>query len=48
KGSLLQLAHARNKPILLLNLGPTRADPLGLIKLEFPCGKVLDRVVQDL
>ncbi|PVF93922.1 DHS-like NAD/FAD-binding domain-containing protein [Serendipita vermifera] len=45
---LLQLAHTRGKPILLLNLGPTRADPLGLIKLEFPCGEVLDRAVKDL
>ncbi|KAG8794771.1 hypothetical protein FRC17_008232, partial [Serendipita sp. 399] len=45
---LLQLAHQKKKPILILNLGPTRADGLDVTKIELPCGDALRSVAKQL
>ena len=50
----MQHALASHKPVLLLNLGPTRADPLletnptSISKIEMSAGDVLDDVVRQL
>ena len=50
----MQHALARNKPVLLLNLGPTRADDLleantpGISKVDISAGDVLHDVVRQL
>ncbi|CAG7847483.1 NAD-dependent protein deacylase SIR4 {ECO:0000255/HAMAP-Rule:MF_03161} {ECO:0000255/HAMAP-Rule:MF_03161}; AltName: Full=Regulatory protein SIR2 homolog 4 {ECO:0000255/HAMAP-Rule:MF_03161}; Flags: Precursor [Serendipita indica DSM 11827] len=38
---LLQLAHQNKKPIVIVNIGPTRGDHLQLPQIELPCGDVL-------
>jgi hypothetical protein len=45
---LIQLAHLNKRPILLLNIGPTRADSLEITKLEVPCGEALRQVTKHL
>ena len=46
---LLKHALELNKPVLLLNVGPTRADPLpGVEKIELPSGAVLRDVVRTV
>jgi hypothetical protein len=45
---LIQLAHINKRPILLLNIGPTRADSLEITKLEVPCGEALRQVTKHL
>jgi NAD+-dependent protein deacetylase sirtuin 4 len=45
--SLLKHALELHKPVLYLNVGPTRADGLlGVDKLEVPMGAVMTDVVQ--
>jgi len=52
--SIVQHALAGRKPVLLLNLGPTRADALleantaGISKVDISAGDVLDDVVKQL
>lgn len=41
-------AHAAGKPIAILNVGPTRGDPLATIKVEGRAGAVLPALVQAL
>lgn len=47
--SLLKRALELNKPVLYLNVGPTRADGLpGVDKLEVPTGVVMSDVVYSV
>lgn len=41
-------AHERRKPIVALNLGRTRADPLLALKVEAPCGQALEQLTARL
>lgn len=41
-------AASRRLPIVILNAGRTRADPLATLKLEGPCGPVLEDAVREL
>jgi NAD-dependent SIR2 family protein deacetylase len=34
-------AHARGKPVAIVNLGPTRGDPLATLKVDAPAGETL-------
>jgi len=46
---LVRHAVELEKPVILLNVGPTRADPLqGVEKMELPAGKVLKDVARAL
>jgi len=47
---LVQSAHREGKPIAMVNIGPTRADPLVLDEWRFPvrCGDALTRVCEQL
>jgi NAD-dependent deacetylase sirtuin 4 len=46
---LLKHALERRKPVLMLNLGPSRADgQAGVEKIEMPSGRVLREVVRAL
>jgi hypothetical protein len=53
-GSIVQHALARDKPVLLLNLGPTRADTLleantvGISKIDISAGDILHDVIRQL
>ena len=41
-------AHAAGKPIGIVNLGPTRGDPLADVKVEGRAGEVVPALVQEL
>jgi len=41
-------AAARQIPIAILNIGPTRGDTLAAMKIEAPCGETLRRAVEAL
>jgi NAD-dependent deacetylase sirtuin 4 len=41
-------ASARGLPIAIVNLGPTRGDPLATIKLEAPLGELLSRFAESV
>lgn len=41
-------AAARGLPIAIVNLGPTRGDPLATIKLEAPLGELLPRLAESV
>jgi NAD-dependent deacetylase sirtuin 4 len=44
---LINLARARELPIAILNLGPTRADDLCDLRLDAPCTAVLSTLVGE-
>ncbi|KDQ19698.1 hypothetical protein BOTBODRAFT_170749 [Botryobasidium botryosum FD-172 SS1] len=47
--SLVKRAHELNKPIMVLNVGPTRADELsGVEKFEWTSGEVLEEVCKTI
>lgn len=39
-----KLAHALGKPLIIINRGKTRADPLATLKLEGDCGELLGQL----
>lgn len=41
-------AHARGIPVLIVNLGETRADPLADVRVDAPAGEILPRLAQAL
>jgi NAD-dependent deacetylase sirtuin 4 len=41
-------AAARGLPIAIVNVGPTRGDPLATIKLDAPLGELLPRLVESV
>ena len=41
-------AAEAGKPLAVLNIGPTRADPLASLKLEARCGELVPRLVERL
>ncbi len=45
---LCLLAEQLNKAIAIVNVGPTRADPLAQLKLEGQCGPVLSAIYSAL
>lgn len=52
---LFQLAHNNHKPVVILNIGPTRADTVPsdskggtVTKLEVPCGELLREVAERM
>lgn len=45
---LVRLANDQSKPIVILNKGPTRADPLALSRLHVGCTPVLEQVRMQL
>ena len=47
--SLIKHAVEHRKPVLLLNVGPTRADQLGGVEtIEIPAGSVMREVVKGV
>lgn len=40
-------AHARGIPVAIVNLGPTRGDPLATLKVDAPAGEALSRLTAD-
>lgn len=45
---LIKMAHEQKKPVLMISLGPSRADSLpGIEKMERPAGPVLRAYLDD-